>query len=51
MVKKKQKIQKGITVMVSPEAHEKMRNEGYKAMPRRNLREQINFINNLNIDL
>lgn len=37
----------GINVRVSLEAHKKMREEGYKAEPRRNLREQVNFINKL----
>lgn len=46
----KKKIQ-GINVRVSPEAHKKMREEGYIATPRRNLRQQINFINKLKLDL
>lgn len=42
---------KGITVTVSEKAHKKMREEGYKAKPRRNLRQQVNFINNLEVNL
>lgn len=41
----------GINVRVSPEAHRKMRDEGYKAQPRRNLRQQVNFINKLATNL
>lgn len=46
MIKKKPK-ERGIPISVSPKAHAKMRQEGYKANPRRNLREQINHLNNL----
>lgn len=42
---------KGINIAVSPEAHKKMRDDAYKALPRRNLRQQINFINKLSVDL
>lgn len=50
MTKKTKKVI-GISVTVSPAAHAKMREEAYKAAPRRNLRQQINFINNLKLDL
>ena len=39
--------EKGVQVSVSPKAHAKMRDEGYKAKPKRNLREQINHLNGL----
>ena len=48
--KLKQK-KEGIQIAVSPEAHKKLRNAGYKANPRRNLREQVYFIINLPINL
>lgn len=48
---KKTKQKKGIQIAISQEAHEKMRNAGYKADPRRNLRQQVNFINKLPLDL
>ena len=48
---KKEKKDKGMQIRVSSKAHEKMRTEGYKAIPRRNLREQVNFINNLPLNL
>lgn len=51
MAEKKDKQKRGIAIAVSPEAHEKMRNDGYKASPRRNLRQQINFINKLPINI
>lgn len=42
---------KGINVTVSPEAHKKMFMDGFKSVPRKNLREQVNIINNLDKDL
>lgn len=47
----KKKQTKGVNVTISPKAHQKMRSEGDKAIPRRNLRQQVNFINNIEIDL
>lgn len=44
------KQSKGINITVSAKAHKKMRNDGYKAVPRRNLRQQVNFINDLPIE-
>lgn len=38
---------KGINITVSPKAHKKMREDAYKAIPRRTLRQQVNIINNL----
>lgn len=38
---------KGITVCISTEAHAKIRDEAYKANPRRNIREHINITNKL----
>lgn len=49
--KKKPKREKGINVLVSLKAHAKMQSDGNKAKPRRNLREQVNFINGLPITL
>lgn len=51
MIKKVKKVPAGINIRVSQEAHKKMREEGYIATPRRNLRQQINFINKLPIEL
>lgn len=36
---------------ISPAAHKKMREEGYAATPRRNIREQVNVLNNLPANL
>lgn len=51
MIKESKRKIRGINIQVSPEAHKKMREEGYKANPRRNLRQQINFINKLSVEL
>lgn len=51
MSNKKLYKKKGMQIAVSAEAHEKMRTDGYKAKPRRNLRAQVNFINKLDITL
>lgn len=45
------KWQRGINITVSPKAHKKIKGDAKKAVPRRSLRQQVNFINNLAIDL
>lgn len=44
------KLERAINVGASPAAHKKMREDAYKAKPRRTLRQHINIINNLNKD-
>lgn len=46
---KKNKSKKPINIGASPEAHEKMRQEAFKV--KRTMRQQLNFINNLDINL
>ena len=43
----KKKLEQAINVGVSPKAHQKMRDDAYKAIPRRTLRQHVNIINNL----
>ncbi len=47
--KPKKRLNPGVTISVSQRAHRKMRAQADKAMPRRTLRQQINFMNNLPI--
>lgn len=47
----KKKLERAINVGVSPKAHEKMREDAYKAVPRRTLRQHLNIINKLPEDL
>ncbi len=47
----KSKGKKGINITVSKESHVKMKKDSRKDGARRNLRQQVNFINNLSIDL
>lgn len=46
-----QKKKESINVTISKKAHRKMKKDGLKGGARRNLRQQVNFINNLPIDL
>lgn len=48
---KKKKQTKGINMTISEQAHAKIRDDAYKATPRRSLRQQVNFITKLDIDL
>lgn len=43
----KKKRDKGVNITVSQKAHKKMSKDALEAEPRRNLREQVNVINNL----
>lgn len=49
MIKRKKK-KKGINVFISREAHKKIWEDGLKSSPPRNLREQVNIINNIPIE-
>lgn len=46
MIKRK----RGINATISIKAHQKMWRAAKKAVPRRSLREQVNFINNLPLE-
>lgn len=50
-MKQRKKKSRGVNLTLSPEAHQKMLDDAYKAKPRRSLRQQGNIINNLQIDL
>lgn len=47
---KKKKIKKGVNVTVSPKAYKKISREAKNALPMRNLRQQVNFINNISLE-
>lgn len=47
MTQKKKRLKVGINITVSPQAHKKMQDIGYKASPRLSLREHVNIINKL----
>lgn len=51
MIQKPKRLKTGINITVSPAAHKKMKKEGRKGGARRNLRQYVNFINKLAIDL
>lgn len=47
MKKTEERKVRPLPIMVSPLAHEKMKQDAFKAQPRRTLREHINIINKL----
>lgn len=51
IMKKNTKWEKGINITVSKKAHRKISDDARKAVPRRSIRQQVNIITNLPIDL
>lgn len=49
-MKRKEKKPRGVNVTVSPQAYEKVCIDAFNAKPRRSLREQVNFINQISLN-